>query len=571
MQVSGEQYFKLEINPNSSRIRHVKCSGERPVCLRCIGIGRKCEGYPSSKESSSARRFVDFPSTSTAQTTSVSSYAIPFRMPGSQQDRQLVHYFCVAAMPSHMGYLSSDYETWGYLLVQYMQEDAVVRQAVVAYSSGHADYILGTKKSNGQTDQVADTVRLYGKAIRRLRNYIATTRPPSIRTVLTCCFLFYCFESTRADHDAALEHLQTGLRILQEAKSARSRSQNGTTLLTDDIETLTRVFSRLDTQASASNETRMPSLCVVSDDERAGITPLIPKTSACSPLVSDASSWGPLISKTSASRPLLSEGSIWSIGDAHHVSNKLGNWLFSFLVLNHPFKSVPKAELPAQLVAEKNELLWQYRNYSVALEKLMQQNKGLPHGHVYEIASVLKLSHLTKQMLLKSTFPEDLRVFGASPNPAAEEILDLAQSLVNHSIHSGITVSKHSLPLHLGIVDPIPILALKCLDIRVCERALAILASANKPEGLIDSEIMVVITQRIKRLKEQQHIPQFARGATSQQAELRDGDCNMPLGARGAEPTERELGSLHKMANLMKVRYVASGIIFLLPKVSGTG
>ena len=542
----------------------MQCSGERPACLRCTGSGRKCDGYTHSNHDTRPRQLVDNVNTLTAQTTSISSISIPFRMPGSQQDRQLVHYFCIEAVPNFRGNLSLDFEFWGQSVLQSMHEDAVVRQAIVAYSSSHADYVLGNSivtQNTGQADKDQDTLRLYNKALSRLREYMATTPQPSLRTVLMCCILFYCFESTRADYDAALEHLQTGIRIIQEAKSGRSQSLDGATPLADDIEMLARVFSRLDIQASMFNFSRMPSLGVISADERAGNSALLSKTSV----------WGPLNLNTSASNPSVSEGNSWSVGDATHMLNKLGHWLISFLALNNSFKSVSIAELPAQLVAEKSEILWQFQNYSGILEELLQQNDSLSRAHHYAILSILKLSHRSTQMLLKASFPEDLRVFGACPNPAAEEVLDLAQSLLDRSFQSNFTLSKHALPLQLSIVGPIAMLALKCSDIGICERTLAQLVSLNKPEGLIDSEIMDEISQRIEKLKKHRHVCPLGREAALQQAEPRGGDYTTLLGGRGAEPTEEESGGLHNVARLMNVRYVASGTIFLLPKTSAAG
>lgn len=77
--------------------------------------------------------------TSSTPSLSITNYSLPFRVQGSQGDRQMLHYFFAQGSSDVSGFLSSDF--WTRALPQQIQHDYVIRQALVALSSLHLDYV----------------------------------------------------------------------------------------------------------------------------------------------------------------------------------------------------------------------------------------------------------------------------------------------------------------------------------------------------------------------------------------------------------------------------------------------
>lgn len=87
------QHTLIERTDDGPRIRHVKCDQLKPACGRCTSTGRTCDGYvgvPTAEATS-----MSLAKRSQHPLLAVTAYSIPFQVPGSQEDRLLIHYFCV--------------------------------------------------------------------------------------------------------------------------------------------------------------------------------------------------------------------------------------------------------------------------------------------------------------------------------------------------------------------------------------------------------------------------------------------------------------------------------------------
>lgn len=129
------------------RTRRIKCDETKPFCRKCAKSGRQCDGYSiqsAISTGSSSRTLLVPGSASSSRAPSPAppdAYAIPFKIPGSQKDRRLFHYFCVQVSTHLSGYGSLGSSFWSNLVLQCSQHESVVRQAVIALSSGHLDYM----------------------------------------------------------------------------------------------------------------------------------------------------------------------------------------------------------------------------------------------------------------------------------------------------------------------------------------------------------------------------------------------------------------------------------------------
>ena len=479
------------------------------MCARCADAGMKCDGYPSSVKSNLDKQRQNEASLTyhASASASITTYAIPFQIPGSQKDRQMLHYLCVQACHDLSGYLSSDF--WSRVVLKCSHTQPVVRHALVALSSIHLEYVHQDStggRLSGQVIQNTETLLQYNRAVRQLRKYIASTAVPSIIVALTCCALFYCFESTRGDYDSAREHLRSGLVILQSTKA------NGTdkklscepTDSHDDLEQLSRIFSRLDLQASMFDDARTPFFQLISAEERCGAIPAIPNTF------------------------------FRDLEEAQVTLVKLQNHLLNFLTRNNRYKFVSAEDLPNSIVQEKRELLKQFKRWSLALEDFLkwhsetkagtQQaqsdpeiNKKLQRG-----IAILQIYHRLALMFVSGSFPDDNSPFAASPNPDADLILELAESLVqNPGQNTAATAAASASPRlprsfssEMGVVAPLFLLALKCQDQHVCDKAVALLVASNRREGLIDAQMVLGILERAATLKRKEEItPMVAMAA----------------------------------------------------------
>lgn len=484
------------LHSDDSRTRHVKCDQTKPSCTRCIETGRSCDGYSVQQSD----RQLD-----------ISSYAIPFQVPGSQLDRHLLHYFCIKGAVDLSGYMS--FEFWTRIILQRSHDQVAVRQAVIALSSLHLSEKTKFEGPHGEDSICEEPILLYNKALRSLRRYLnagaALTERVSPAVALICCALFYCFEGARGNTNAALRHLQSGLMILKVERAKESgsgRSQMESIADSENIILLEQLFYRLDLQATMFDDARKP---------------LLPFTPA----------------RTTADGLNTSLGNLSTVDEAQEALTNLQNWALSFLISNEEMKFWSKQDLPHHIVLEKQQIAENCTRWTREFEILRQKldlYQPEEHGHSSH-QYILSLSHATNnshfkpiepiqnpafallrihylilRLLLDSSLPYDPTVFVTSASTehrsAIDAILDLATSLLSSDSDGSVPqVSSPTISAEAGIIPPLFLLAMKSGDPIVVKRALALLTASNRREGLYDSKIVVGIAERIMVLEKERH------------------------------------------------------------------
>ncbi|KAF7509056.1 hypothetical protein GJ744_008451 [Endocarpon pusillum] len=467
---------------STCKVRHVKCGEERPECRRCVDSGRSCDGYEARRyghvKPQCGRSIVIPTTTRVACPTplaAITSYSIPFKIPGSQKDRQKLHYFCVQAASDLSGNLCSGSDFWSNTVLRCSHEEPVVRHALIALSSIHLDLVTtDCPEGQGFGSELTSVESLlqYNKAIRQLRTYLSSRERPSVKVALICCALFYCFESTRGEYDSALGHLQNGLSILRDAM-ARRKSEAHTIESKDepeDLQSLEQFFIRLDLQATVFDEGRVPLLEFTSLDERTGI------------------------------KPIVATDIFQNLYEAQLALDKLRNQAWRFCTINAPLKHVQPEELPAHVVQEKKQLVSQFKHWSSALEALWHQQDSDSCQRsqsltFQESATMLKVLHRSAQMLILANFPHDYSIFGSTPNERGREIISLIESL------RLTDPSRRTYSCEVGIIAPLSMLGSSCQDPQVCGKAMMLLAASKRREGLVDAQMVVRIARRILMLR----------------------------------------------------------------------
>jgi len=321
-------------------------------------------------------------------------------------------------------------------------------------SSLHLDYVT----SESQAASV-ETLTHYGKAIRTIRKRLSEPTGDNTKVALVCCVIFYCCESALGDWDAALQHLSNGLKLLKSVKE------------TGDTKELTTVFERLDMQASFFQDDRVPILSLTDWKEYVMAVP---------------------------------EQGFSNAREAHESLVKLQSWLYSFVNRHVELHEASVELLNADILDEKDALVQAYHRWSRAFDDLQLAKKD--DGQDTYGLLVLLIHFLICQMILESKFPVNEEVFGASPNPRAHKILDLAETLLDHTAKLNTSPSATDTPrrnfsLESGVIAPLFALALKCSDESVATRAAQLLSSSQRREGLYDAQTMAqTLTQlRISR------------------------------------------------------------------------
>lgn len=273
--------------------------------------------------------------------TRIKEYSIPFQVPGSKADRELLHYYCCQTAGDLSSSLDGDF--WTHLILQRGHVEPVIRNALITLSSLHKDYVFDElQKESTNPGEIpvhrARNLSLVARSHRQLRNYLFRT-DALLEVALICSVIFYSFESLLGEPARAIEHLDHGLTLLKQSQ-AQVASQISDDGLTKRLITL---YQRLDIQASSFEDRRRPILTLVTLAERTGSSSVVP--------------------------PLLRDN-----GHAEVVLTKLQNWALHHIIGHVEMKSRPWDEFSPHILHERRILATQYDRYGYALERFCVQS-----------------------------------------------------------------------------------------------------------------------------------------------------------------------------------------------------
>lgn len=234
MQVCGSRYLGLEAHTDEDRIRHVKCDEEKPDCAQCRKTGRKCDVYKSplkKRENSVVARL--------APKISPSGHVA--LLPGTREEQKYVHLFCTQTTRAMSGVFQS--ELWDRLIPQISHSVPVVRHAAAAVSAAHERFLCRDVLSMKANEEFA--LEQYNKAIKHLIERLSSPNQ-TMDLMLVTCYLFMCLEMLNGNHAQALDHLQSGMRILHRQGPASKNSA----IVTDLGSELSDLSLRLNIQLS---------------------------------------------------------------------------------------------------------------------------------------------------------------------------------------------------------------------------------------------------------------------------------------------------------------------------------
>ncbi|KAH7395502.1 hypothetical protein BKA64DRAFT_60723 [Cadophora sp. MPI-SDFR-AT-0126] len=273
---------KVSTGCKTCKIRRVKCDEGKPSCKRCSSTGRKCDGYfYSGVPSGTTTRLTPPTATnqnlhSTKSSIDVSPSLTFLDTNIEQRSFDFFHQNTIPQLSSIFG--SPSWKQLNRLLLQAAYHEPAVRHASVALGALHETFELSSRpllSSNEETTNTQFAVQQYVKALGYLVNPAIRRGKPAADVALITCILFVCFENLRGEYSMALSHINGGVKIIEEIAQTSStpispgNSENSTpsppTVSLEvsqvpyvPLSTLSLIFIEFDVQASGliSNRTR---------------------------------------------------------------------------------------------------------------------------------------------------------------------------------------------------------------------------------------------------------------------------------------------------------------------------
>jgi hypothetical protein len=347
--------------------------------------------------------------------------------------------------------------------------------AVVALGSLHEIYQKtepGSQETSEAYEKRQFALKQSNKAIRLLRTHISTA-PRSGETVLMACVLFICLEIFQGNFEAALMHLDSGMKVLGSWLRDERSFCRGMTVSRPSrtfIESsLIPVFARLDIQASTDFGSRPLHCEIVLKDLDISKTPPMPAAFS---------------SVTEASDSLV--GLVYHMFHLQQVAHDLLNPTGA----GSPYKS-PEG-LVVMFMTARQEKRAQLDLWLAALNSLLQNSSSNLSLRDLRGCILLKVQYLFVAIMLGASGANDETMFD---NYTADfrQMIKLVESLL---VPSALTEQPGQKPSYLfdtQIIPPLYIAVCRCRHPELRRRALYLLLKLKSREGIWDSEQVAAV------------------------------------------------------------------------------
>ncbi|KAK8096370.1 uncharacterized protein PG998_014238 [Apiospora kogelbergensis] len=222
-----------------SRIRHKKCDEEKPTCRRCVAANVVCDGYPSnpqkSKEEGDSTLLLRAARSTGSSSPASNSRSSPSRrhLPlfsinpivfESATEARYFHHFRVC---TRFGLADSAglVDFWDTYVLPIAYQEDYLRQSIAAVGSAHQFFIIRSYTvsdlTTWDTEQENAAIRQYNRAIFCLvRAMSSQNSVASSHGALLCCLMFVTFESLLGRYAEAIKHIQSGFQLLASLDAA---------------------------------------------------------------------------------------------------------------------------------------------------------------------------------------------------------------------------------------------------------------------------------------------------------------------------------------------------------------
>ncbi|KAL8358241.1 hypothetical protein RB601_009584 [Gaeumannomyces tritici] len=543
---------KTKTGCRNCKQRRIKCDEQRPACTQCVRSRKQCTGYPPPAHSS--RPFEEIriapkpsPPAEATITPIRKPVCLPPRRPRPPKHPTPPHTPVVAQLPLPMGPtlgLTFDLEEgqyfqlfrtstaselsgffdnvfWTSTVLRECHTEEAVKHAVVALGALYKtlEKTVESPPTSPPDDAYAVAspvdaiyghwrvaIQQYSKAITALVRSTSQDQK-SNRTRLMASVLLTCFDSFIGDHKQAIRQIQNGLGLLEKLRAERRRSFMPKPEEPVEDE-LIQMFTRLAIQAKSYDMAfHFPEPYVIH---------LVAKPAEGGSPVADTGS--PV---STHQEPIPDRFS--SLIEARVAWDTLCEQCFRAMETMTQYSNAGPNLLPESMMVYGRAFAARIQSWSDAFDPILSSRKepGINPQEKAGIA-VLKMFQIMGQILYLMTFSDSEMQFDSFKGHF-EAIVDLATEVVGdeeqraaqrrcpnqdvycrHQHHQLARLGvagyeyaanhiKPSFSADLGIVPPLYVVAAKSRDPIIRRRAIQLLRSSARREGMWDSELVAQI------------------------------------------------------------------------------
>lgn len=391
----------------------------------------------------------------------------------------------------------------GLHLLQAAYHEPIIRTIAIAIGSLHRSFVHNEKGLTTR-EETQFTVQHYNKAIRKLVAIDPRTSHQSNDMFLIACILFYCFECLQGHYKLAVQHAISGLKIIKQ-QQLLATGRNFPRYM--PRETVTLLFAILENQIlevegeSSFAEDMRPALYSSFntptldlshppsniDEMRAAFEFLYHRLtrflSVCEELETE-----------------LNDSSFEFLAKIHHlqeehlqVRSDLNAWVIAF----ESWLDSGGAEVDEEPHSVAILKVWKF-TISIMLSLEWPSSELAWDAHVDKFANIVSL---VSDLLGDPSTPEQ----GGSSTLSEYQIPPPIQAPVSPLPTLRPRPSKtqaSTFSMSLGVVTPLYLCATRCRESLIRHRAIDLLSTCHRREGLWDSELAGRITRRIVSIEE---------------------------------------------------------------------
>ncbi|KAK9781214.1 putative transcriptional regulatory protein [Seiridium cardinale] len=436
------------------KTRRVKCDETRPFCLRCTSTGRLCDGYTAAEpmQPTSSNIVPMAPEIG----PSVDVYE-------SLESSRSFAFFLNRTSPQLAGFFGSEF--WERYVLQAAYHESAVRHAIVAIGSLHEliEHRTEVADINGTF-----ALEHYNLAIKGLLVPLSLYGERGIDVCLITCILFICFEPFAANDDADghRTYEETMSRQGHISKAARSYFAKSHSYVPLDI--LASIFAGLDQQST-----------IIIQDYR---------SDDYSSLFSRAVPDGDHLSFSS----IEEAKSVYEYGYCMFINNHVSQ------------RECDPAQAPIDIKSQMGYYSALLLRFLQAIQELVESQRGFLTPKADIAAAVLQLHVLNTYVSLYVEYspPED-RPSWDTFMPQFIEMVSLGEKIVSFA-SAGCETGRQppSFCLDMGYVIPLFTVASQCHEPALRRRAIVLLRSTWRQEGLWNSLVIAQAAERIMEIQE---------------------------------------------------------------------
>lgn len=383
----------------------------------------------------------------------------------SDQECQVFDYFRLMTASRSCHFFGSEF--WNGRVLQISQVDLAIKHAVLALGALQLE-----RESAGplvRNKHCGFAFQSYSKAVAHTSSLLSKSGRDNFEKGLVACVLFICYESLLGNYPMAQMHLQNGLRILSEANRTPSRAgKSDGQEIPDDI---LHVFSRLDLQAMSLSESSSPY-----------------------PFANS-------FRRIKQPEPVPLQFS--SLAEAQYHLFEHTKWLFLLGEILETTEPINIHELLLSRSGCEDELTRWLTGLDCFLEN--SRHNGTWTHELQFAYNLLRVYHAITVAFCKPP-SLDSELFFDLHYLQFNTMLDLLESITSaaSSVQAGQRPpSKLLFSFELGVVLPLFIISTKCRDPKLRRRAIALLYSINRREGLWDSRGAAKVAETIMNMEEE--------------------------------------------------------------------